>query len=101
MTGVLIETDLVYYIQNRTKWRWPNHWSEWSCCSPHYTTLGEARQHFAGYRIETMWPEEIRLVRARFVMERLPTKTTLYANRGAKRRILARRGEQVSATQGE
>lgn len=89
MTKALIQSELTYYIQSR-EFRY-GYWSQWNCSSPHYETLAEARNHFNKWHFFPNSLEEVRLVRARFLYERVPIKTPLYAKRGAKRRILARR----------
>lgn len=93
-----LESPLTYYLQSRDQQFHPGCWSEWSCCSPHYETLIEAREHYDGWDFDfsaRYWPEELRLVRSRALFERLPLKADLYAKLGETKRILARKASDL------
>lgn len=59
------------YIVQSSEYR-DGYWSEWTCCSPQYPTLAEARQHYGAIHGSMYTQECVRLVRVTTRWEQVP-----------------------------
>lgn len=63
-------------------------WSEWTCCSPQYQTLPEAREQYDETKYAYYLPECVRLVRVTTRWEQVPGVRCAY-NAGTRLHVYA------------
>ena len=77
----------VTYILQSSEYAY-GRWSSWSCCSPQYSTLDEAREHYDACRECRYIHERVRLARVTTRWAKIPGVRCCY-NAGSRRRVYA------------
>lgn len=74
-------------------------WTDWTCTSPRYQTVTDARKKYHSEIRLPWWPEsEVRLVRTVTTWKRIPKmRTPLCWNAGSTLRVLAKKSVQEQA----
>lgn len=81
------DTRKTTYIVQSSEFRY-GYWDEWSCCSPQYDTLVEAREHYADMKCSDYIHECVRLVRVTTHWEWIPGVRICF-NAGSRRHVYA------------